>query len=294
MATSDSPRLIKFLARDGIRLAAFVYGGHHNDPCPVVCLPGLTRTSHDYDILARHLSSSSGGSRKVICLDYRGRGASGHDRDWRNYSLPVELDDLIAALSVFGLHHIDLIGTSRGGLLAMLMGAARPGVLNSVILNDIGPEIEPTGLMRIKNSIEKPGNPANMDETAKYLQKIHGPQFTAFGPSDWMRHAHLSFTQNQDGSIATRYDPRLVKSMQSINIEERIPDLWPQFAGLTNIPTLVLRGENSDILSQSTAQKMQAIHSRLKFLEVPGQGHAPDVGFSELPKQVAEFLALQN
>ena len=291
METLENPKLVKFLARDGLKLAGFVYGSNNHDPYPVVCLPGLTRTSHDFDLLAQYLSSEAGGQRKVICLDYRGRGASAYDNDWRNYSLPIEIDDLIAALSVFGLHHIDLIGTSRGGLLAMLMAAVRPGVLNSVVLNDIGPEIEPTGLMRIKNSIEKQAIPSNIEEAADYLQRIHGQQFTAFGPSDWARHAQLSFAQDQDGSIAARYDPRLVKTMQSINIEERIPDMWPQFAGLTNIPTLVLRGENSDILSRQTTQKMQEIHSKLRLVEIPGQGHAPDVGFGEIPKQIAGFLS---
>ncbi len=140
-------------AFDGLKLYARDYGSRHAPALPVVCLPGLARNSADFHDLALALSRDERRPRRVLSLDYRGRGRSDYDRNWRNYDLKVELDDVLQVLTVAGIHEAAVIGASRGGLIAMALAAERPALLRGVVLNDIGPVIEGKGLARIRGYV---------------------------------------------------------------------------------------------------------------------------------------------
>src|SRR5215475_3018100 len=259
-------------APDGLRLRARCYGARSATAMPVVCLPGLARTTADFDVLAAALTHS--GPRRVIALDYRGRGLSDYDRDPANYSLLVELADVLAVITALEAVPAIFIGTSRGGILTMLLAAVRPTAIAAAVLNDIGPVIDPQGLMRIKSYVGKLPQPRNFEEGADILRRLFGPQFPKLGQADWLASAHRAFKEDK-GRLVTTYDIRIAQSMNGIIAERPLPPLWKQFDALANVPVMVIRGANSDLLSASTVEAMRARRTALETLEVPDQGHAP-------------------
>src|SRR5690349_19166806 len=161
-------------ASDGLKLHVREFGPRHDRRTPVMCLPGLTRTAEDFDKLAEELAARG---RRVLALDSRGRGLSGYDRNPDNYSLPVELSDLLAVLAARQAQPAVYIGSSRGGLLTMLLAAQRPTAIAGAVLNDIGPVIERTGIMRLKGYVGKLHTPRNFEEGADILRRLFGQQF---------------------------------------------------------------------------------------------------------------------
>lgn len=237
---------------------------------PVLCLPGLSRNAGDFDVVARVLAAE----RQVVALDYRGRGLSDRDPNWQNYALPVELNDLLAVTTVLGLERAVFLGTSRGGLLTMLTTAARPTLIAGAILNDIGPVIDGAGLARIKSYLGRLPGPANWDEAVTLLKTISQSRFPALTDEDWRRQAG-SIWMERDGRLDAAFDPALAKTLEAVNFDQPLPTLWPQFDGLGAVPVMVIRGANSDILSEGTVAAMAARRPDLDILTVPGQGHAP-------------------
>ncbi|MGQ3353398.1 MAG: alpha/beta fold hydrolase [Phreatobacter sp.] len=257
-------------ASDGLKLHARLYGHPQDGRLPVLCLPGLSRNSGDFDVVARALAEE----RQVVALDYRGRGLSAADPDWRNYALPVELDDLLTVTTVLGLARAVFLGTSRGGLLTMLTTAARPTLLAGAILNDIGPVIEGAGLARIKSYLGRLPEPATWDEAVALLKSIGQSRFPALTDADWRGQAGSIWTE-RDGRLAAAFDPALAKTLESVSFDAPMPTLWPQFDGLAAVPVMVIRGEHSDILSAATVGAMADRRPDLDVLTVQGQGHAP-------------------
>lgn len=257
-------------ASDGLKLHARLYGPPVAGRLPVLCLPGLSRNSGDFDVVARVLADE----RQVIALDYRGRGLSAADPDWRNYALSVELDDMLTVATVLGLSHAVFLGTSRGGLLTMLTSAARPSLLAGAILNDIGPAIEGAGLARIKSYLGRLPEPATWDEAVALLKSIGQSRFPALNDADWRGQAGSIWTE-RDGRLVAAFDPALAKTLESVSFDGPMPTLWPQFDGLAGVPVMVIRGEHSDILSPATVAAMADRRPDLDVLTVPGQGHAP-------------------
>jgi len=275
-------------APDGLRLHARCYGGRNASGNPVVCLPGLARTAADFEKLAAALSQESPHPRRVIALDYRGRGLSAYDPDPANYSFPVELADILAVLTALEAIPAIVIGTSRGGILAMLLAAARPNAIAGVVLNDIGPVIEPQGLMRIKSYVGKLPEPRNYEEGAEILRRLFRNQFPRLGPADWLASAHRTFKE-ENNRLVTTYDPKLAITLKGIDFEKSMPPLWKEFDALAHVPVMVIRGANSDILSTVTVESMRARRAALETLEVPDQGHAPLLTDAETITRVAEF-----
>jgi pimeloyl-ACP methyl ester carboxylesterase len=225
----------------------------------------------------------------VLALDYRGRGLSDYDSNPDNYSLPVELADLLSALTALEIGKAVFVGTSRGGLLTMLLGSARPAVLAGVVLNDIGPVIEPGGLARIKGYVGRLPQPKSFEEGAESLRQLFSLQFPALSANDWMELARRMF-RDQGGRIIPDYDPRLAHALRDVDIERPLPDLWQQFDSLADVPMLIIRGANSDLLSPATFEAMRARRSQCDTLVVPDQGHAPLLTDDETISRIGAFV----
>jgi pimeloyl-ACP methyl ester carboxylesterase len=270
-------REIRFAAPDGLELYARDYGGIGRPP--VLCLCGLTRNSRDFEPLAGFIS----GECRMVVLDYRGRGRSAYAADPKSYRPDVELADAIRLLDTLGIAKTGVIGTSRGGLIAMLMGSALPERLSGVVLNDIGPVIEREGLLRIRGYLGKKSDFFNWDDAISALKETH-PGFK-LSAEEWMLFAHHIF-RDEGGIPHLDYDPRLAETFPSREAieKEKGPDLWPVFESLKNVPVTVLRGENSDLLSASTVAEIARRHPRLKAVTVKDRGHPP---FLDEPESVA-------
>jgi pimeloyl-ACP methyl ester carboxylesterase len=275
-------------AQDGLKLHARDYGPRIDQVCPLVCLPGLARTSADFHALAGALAAHPDGARRVLALDFRGRGRSQYDRKPANYNLAVELSDLLAVLTALDVGTAVLVGTSRGGILTMLLAAARPGAIAGAVLNDIGPVLEPRGLVRIKSYVGKLPQPKTFDEAADILRRLFNAQFPRLSAEEWLGFARRTFIE-QDGRIVPDYDPALSTILQSVDLERPLPAMWREFDALTRVPVLAIRGANSDLLSAETLAAMRKRSPRVEAAEVPDQGHAPFLADSETIERIAMF-----
>lgn len=280
-------------APDGLRLHVAETGNRLSERVPVLCLPGLTRNTLDYEVIGNRIAAAQG--RRVIALDYRGRGLSGHDPDWTRYDLMVELEDLAAELTALGISRAIFLGTSRGGLLTMLTAITRPQVIHAAILNDIGAVIEAQGLARIRGYVGKIPEPRNYEQGMMSLKQIFGAQFPEESDASW-----LAFTKRiwreENGKLLPRYDTRLMNTLKNLDLEKAVPPLWPQFDALKPVPLLVIRGANSDLFSQETAEAMVARHPEGEFRQsatlhvVPNQGHAPLLEDEPTVQAILRFL----
>ena len=275
---------------DGLRLHARVYGAKHRRAAPpLICLPGLTRNARDFHELALKLSRRGTGARMVVAFDYRGRGRSEYDSDRRRYDILVEAADIVAGLTALNIEHAGFAGTSRGGLIVHALAALRPGALKSVILNDIGPVIGGEGLAEIRAYLERAPKPESWAEAIDIQKTIHGEAFSALGDDDRERHARATYVE-RDGAIVADFDPKLVRTVASVDPGRPLPQFWPQFIGLTRVPMLTIRGENSKLLSADTVERMNRLHPAMKTITVKGQGHAPLLETDGLPEKIRDFL----
>jgi pimeloyl-ACP methyl ester carboxylesterase len=286
MTASGISRFIT--APDGLRLHVREYGDRRCQRLPAVCLPGLSRTADDFDVLAIAIANDAATPRRVLALDYRGRGLSEHDRNPKNYAIPVELADVIAVFVALGVAPAIIIGTSRGGLLAMALAAHRPGALAGAVLNDIGPVIEGPGLRRIKGYVGKLPEPRSFEEGADILRRIAGSQFPNLGAADWLSAARRGWRE-KNGRLIPTYDPALAHNLSGIGAEGPIAAMWPQFEALARVPVMVIRGANSDILSSETVDAMKARHPAMELLVVPDQGHAPLLVEPDIIASIQQF-----
>jgi pimeloyl-ACP methyl ester carboxylesterase len=273
---------------DGLKLHARDYGDRTWDALPVVCLPGLSRTAADFHELATHLSRDAAIRRRVLSLDYRGRGRSDYDTNHANYDIRIEAQDTLDVLTAAGVHAAVIVGTSRGGLISMALSAMRPALLRGVVLNDIGPVIEGQGLARIKAYVGKLPSPATLDEAVLVLKRVAGSQFTRLVEEEWRLFAERTYKES-GGRLVPDYDSALMKGLAAIDIEKPLPDIWPYFNGLANVPMLAIRGENSDMLSQATLEAMAASRPDCATLVVVGQGHAPLLGDTPTMRRIEAF-----
>jgi len=271
---SSSYRDLFVSAADGLRLYARDYASEARDRLPVIGLPGLARTSADFHDLAQALSCDPIRPRRFVSLDYRGRGRSEWAQDWRNYDIKIELSDTLQVLSAAGIEKAIFVGTSRGGLITMALGAARPELIAGAILNDVGPVLEPDGLRRIRSYVGKLPTPRTIGEAVEILRGQSGNQFPRYTNEQWEKLARGTWHESPDGFVLN-YDPRLMKTLEALDLEAPLPDLWPLFETMKPFPVLAIRGANSDLLTAETLRMMKERHPDLTPITGPDQGHAP-------------------
>ncbi|ARM11645.1 MULTISPECIES: alpha/beta fold hydrolase [Rhizobium] len=282
-----------YSSADGLTLYARDYqpeGAATAGRLPVICLPGLTRNSRDFHPLALLLRRDETAPRRVITLDSRGRGNSAWDENKANYNLAVETADVIAACAAFGVERAIFIGTSRGGLILHLIAATRPDLLEAVILNDIGPVIEAGGLALIRDYLNSGRKPADWKEATDTLQENHGASFTALAEEDW-REMAFAIYRDIGGKPAADFDPAIAEALRSIDFSQPLPDLWEQFENLSRLPLMLIRGENSPLLSRETVEEMARRHAGLILQTAGGQGHAPLLHLGNIPTAIRAFVS---
>lgn len=278
-------------APDGLRLHLRDYGSPLDPGLPVVCLPGLARNAADFAPLAEALAAGAAGQkRRVVAIDYRGRGESDYDRDWRHYDLKIEGADIVAQLIAVEIHEAIFIGTSRGGLHIMALAATHPTRVRGAVLNDVGPVIEIQGLSRIRQYLRHPAKPNSLADGVDYLRKVMSGQFNALTDADYECYARASF-QKADGSFGATFDPNLVKPLEKLRLDEPLPHSWTLFEALANVPLLVVRGANSDVLSAETFVEMARRHRICTSYVVEGQGHPPLLTDDTTIRRIADFVA---
>lgn len=237
---------------------------------PVICIHGLTRNSRDFEVVAPRLAAQG---RRVLSLDVRGRGCSDRDPQPANYHGGTYAADVAALMEQAGVGRAHFVGTSMGGLITMILAAARPELIAGAVLNDIGPEIGAAGAARIASYVGGEPKVANWAEAAAYARSINGEALAHFTDADWDRFARRIF-RDDHGTFSLDYDPAIAQAVRNPPAEP--PDLWPLFNALAkDRPLLLIRGETSDILEADAAARMAAAAPHMRTMEIAGVGHAP-------------------
>lgn len=256
---------------DGLALYARDYARAGESAPAVLCLHGLTRNSADFEDLAEHLAPRF----RVIAPDLRGRGRSARDTKLENYQPPVYLADLALLLSTLGVARVAVIGTSLGGLLAMMMAAAQPANIAGIVLNDIGPEIDPVGAARIRTYAGRLPAVRSWDEAITQLQEVFGAAWPGLPAERWPRLARRCYRADAGGVLRIDADPLIGEAMRAAPVTTPAPDLWPLWSLLQAIPVLCLRGAHSDVLSEATLARMQREKPDLSTITIANRGHMP-------------------
>ena len=269
---------------DGLTLHYRDYPGDEARP-PLLCLHGLTRNARDFEALAERF----GGEWRLIVPEMRGRGHSEYARDAASYNLNAYVADVVRLLRQLDCGPVAIVGTSMGGLMAMTMAAGKAWPLAGVVLNDIGPDLEPAGLARIMALVGQGGSFETWMHAARHLREQGGSQHPAYGIDDWLAFAKRVMVVGGNGRIVFDYDMRITEPLHASG--GTIPDLWPAFSALGGLPALVLRGEASDLLSAATVKRMQAELPKLRAVTVPGVGHPPTLAEPKAQSAIAAWLA---
>jgi len=268
---------------DGLRLHFRDYPG---DPgrAPVLCVPGLTRNARDFEGVARRLA----GTRRVIAVDLRGRGESDPAADPLSYVPPVYLQDLGALIGQHSLGRVVLFGTSLGGLLAMLLSLTARQSLAGVLLNDVGPVLGEAGIARIRAYVGQDRKFANWNEAARAIRDTHAEAFPDYSDCDWLVWARR-VCREAEGAIRFDYDIRIAEPF-ALPPPEPAFDLWPAFETLDGLPSLLVRGEYSDVLEPETAAEMVRRVPTMELVTLPRIGHAPTLEEPEAAAAIDRLL----
>ena len=275
-----------FDSHDGLRLYSRVYASAAADAPVVLCLHGLMRNSRDFGELAVHLAAR----HRVIVPDMRGRGLSARDRNFNNYQIPVYLQDVLTLLAGLGAAQASIIGTSMGGLMAMLLAATQPKLVSRIVLNDVGPEVDPRGLERIRGYAGRAAPVRSWAEAAAQVRADYESAWPNLSDARWDEIARLSYRANAQGVPEVDADPLIGEPLR--NTSAAAPDLWPFWGALAHVPTLAIRGAHSDVLSAATLQRMQRTKPDLEVLTVANRGHAPLLDEPECVAAIDAFLSV--
>ena len=274
-----------FESDDGLNLYYRDYAAQGGAHTPALCLTGLTRNCRDYEDLAPHIA----GHHRVICPDPRGRGRSDYDPNVANYHPGTYVQDTLKLMDLLGLEKAIIIGTSMGGLMAMIMSAMAPERIAGTIFNDVGPEVSEEGIERIKSYVGVPTVAADWDEAAATVRAFAADLYPDFDDADWIRFARRIFREDGAGKIVPDYDPKIAEGLAAGSAVP--PDLWPLFDAVSQRPLLVIRGAHSDILSADTLARMQKRSPEMRVAVVPARGHAPTLDEPDAVAAIDAFLA---
>jgi len=279
-------RTLSFVSSDGLTLSYRDYRGPSSSTAaPVLCLPGLTRNARDFEALALELART----RRVLSPDLRGRGLSAYDPKPAHYHPGTYLQDVLALLAAAAAPRVLAIGTSLGGLLTMLLAGARPGALSGAVLNDIGPLIEEAGLARIRGYVGKSAPMRSWEEAAEACRAANGAAFPDLDDAAWLDFARRCCVATPEGDVRFDYDPRIAEPFAGSGAAPATSDPWQLWAPLAGVPTLVIRGAQSDILSAATLAEMLRRKPDTLAVTVPHRGHAPQLDEPVALAAIREF-----
>lgn len=256
-----------WMSSDGLRLHYRDYSGKESRP-PILCIPGLTRNARDFEGIAARLA----GDWRLICVDLRGRGESGHAKDPSTYNPLVYLQDIETLIAALGLRRFILLGTSLGGLVTMLLAMTGSERIAAAVLNDIGPQLEPAGLDHIRSYVGRSQSWPTWLHAARALCEAQRERYPDWTLDQWLVFAKRICRLSGNGRILLDYD---MKIAEAIRLPAPAVDLWPAFRALADVPTLLVRGELSDLLSKAGVDRMKAEKPDLEIVVVPRVGHAP-------------------
>jgi pimeloyl-ACP methyl ester carboxylesterase len=283
---------VYYSSPDGLQLYARDYPADQSAtgaPQPtLLCMHGLTRNSRDFEPLAAALA----GRYRMVVVDQRGRGLSAYDDNSANYQPITYVGDMFALIAQLGLKEIVLIGTSMGGLMAMMMAAMQPALFRGLVINDIAPEIEPAGLERIKAYVGR--HPAHFDDWQAAVSSVrdsNGEAFPHYSDEQWLAFTRRLCHSGSDGKIYYSYDAAIAEPMLNTPDSAVPPDLWPLFGALKALPMLTVHGALSDILSDRIVSRMQQEHPTMRYSRVDNVGHAPILDEPEALTAIEQFLA---
>ena len=273
-----------FESHDGLRLFSRVYEGPGAAAPVVLCLHGLTRNSRDFEDLAARLAPRY----RVIVPDVRGRGLSAHDPNFNNYQIPVYLGDVQRMLAGLGATRVTIVGTSMGGLMAMVLAAMQPALVAGIVLNDVGPVLEPAGIERIRAYVGKSPPVRDWAGAVAQVRMVYGSAWPGLDDARWEKLARLSFRADAAGVPQADCDPLVAEPLKDNS--RASPDLWPLWGAISRVPILSLRGELSDLLSAATVARMQREKPDLRAVTVANRGHVPLLDEPECVEAIDEFL----
>ena len=277
---------IDWQSHDGLRLYARVYEAPLQGASTVLCLHGLTRNSRDFEDLAPHLQRRY----RVIVPDLRGRGFSARDPNVQNYQPGIYVRDILALLDAVNAPRMAVIGTSLGGMLAMMLGYSHPERIAGIVLNDVGPEIDPAGIERIKRYAGRLPIPRTWGEAVAQTQSVYGDAWRGLAPDRWASLARRGYRENPAGVVDVDADPGIGEALRAAPAAAL--DLWPLWKALHKVPMLAIRGAHSDILSSATFARMKRENSDLQQLEVADRGHVPLLDEPECIAAMDAFLSV--
>lgn len=281
--TGQSYRERRFLTQDGLSLYYHDYDGGSAAGAPLLCLSGITRNSADFAALAEAHASE----RRIVCLDYRGRGESDRAGDWQTYTPETYVNDIRHLIVAAGLHHFVLVGTSMGGFLSMGLGAVVPAAIAGVVLNDVGPKIEAAATAAIVDYVGTDRPVADWPAAvAAVKERFTG--FEAWDDATFEDVARATYRDDGDGRLHFNWDVNLVQPIRRSSGARQ--DLWAMFRSLHHVPVLAIRGGNSDLLTDAGLQAMLNDHPDIAGVTVPGVGHAPRLHEPEAAKAISAFL----
>ena len=254
---------------------------------PVICLHGLTRNARDFEALAPHIAAQGW---RVLVPEMRGRGRSAYAPDPSTYVVPTYVADLLALLGQEGIERFVSIGTSMGGLITMGLAAISPERIAAVVLNDVGPVVEPAGLERIKAYVGQGRSFPTWMHAARALAELHGETYPGYALEDWLAMAKRTMVLVSNGRIAFDYDMKIAEPIFASDQAAVPPDLWPMLRALAGRPALLVRGAHSPILSAATLDDMAAALPGARSVTVPATGHAPTLDEPEVRVAIDAML----
>jgi len=272
-----------FQSSDGLNIFYRDFGGQ-NDGTPLICLPGLTRNSRDFDDLAKYLSNR----RRVITVDFRGRGFSDYDPTWQNYHPLTYVSDVWTLLDLLNIRRVIIVGTSLGGLCAMVMAAQQGERIAGVVMNDIGPEINPAGIARISEYTGRAAPVTNWEEAAQQTKDIYGEWLPGLSDDDFMRMARRAFREIEDDVPRLDMDINIGRAVREVGPQKGDP--WELYSALIDTPVTLLWGVMSDILTTDIIEKMKTAKPDLEVVPVADRGHVPLLDEPESLLAIDAFL----